>query len=318
MIPFPAGHTVLRTEDRARRRPILIDLWYPAVSTAKEMPYDDGLGRGCVAESADPLEGEHMAIVLSHGAFGAARNYSWIAAHLARQGYVVAGVSHFGESFVYGPETIDPAAALMPWLRSRDCIVALDYLLGESLFRHLIDPSGIGALGHSSGGATAISLAGPRYDFAAMMLYCTSGEASRDRGCDYARSRPQVSPPEDASRSYLDKRIRAIVAFDPALGPGYGADTLAEVSVPVLIVGAVENDFLPFEAHAGHYARLIPGAALVRLNGGEGHFVFLDECDSDRLANGVLLCRDREGVDRRKVHEYLKGVVTGFFKKLPG
>ncbi|HTY52866.1 MAG TPA: hypothetical protein VMB35_06685 [Methanomicrobiales archaeon] len=309
----PAGHTILRTEDRNRRRPILIDLWYPAVSPAKEKPYPDGMGGGRGAEDVDALEGKHPAIVLSHGAFGAARNYTWIAFHLARQGYLVAGVSHFGESFVYGPETINPATALMPWLRSQDCIAALDYLLGESPFRHLIDPARVGALGHSSGGATVLSLAGPRYDFAAMMRYCVSKSAAGDRGCSYARGGPHVSPPEDASRSYLDKRIKAIVAFDPALGPGYDAENLAMVSVPVFIVGAVENDFLPFGAHAGHYAGHIPGAILVRLDGGEGHFVFLDECDHDRQANGVALCRDREGVDRRRVHEYLSGIVTGFF-----
>ena len=49
-------------------------------------------------------------IVMSHGAFGSARNYSWIGEHMARHGFLVLGVSHFRESPIYGQETIDPGS----------------------------------------------------------------------------------------------------------------------------------------------------------------------------------------------------------------
>ncbi len=314
MSPFHAGHTTLRTEDTARGRPIAVDVWYPASATAVETLYTYGLSRGHVAESADIIDETHPAILLSHGAFGAANNYAWIAEHLARPGYLVAGVSHYGESYVYGNDTIDPAAAAQPWLRPQDCTFALDYLLCQSVFASHIDPTRIGALGHSSGGNTAIALGGAVFDPAAMHQYCSSEAARLDKGCAYARHQASFPRPESTvQRSYRDDRVKAIVALDPALGPGHDADALADVTVPVHLVGAVQNDFLPFEHHAGRYARLLPRASLTRLTSGEGHFIFLDTCQVDIEANGVPLCQDREGVSRSAVHEYLKGIIKRFF-----
>lgn len=71
---------------------------------------------------------------------------------------------------------------------------------------------------------------------------------------------------------------------------------------PVLVVGSEDNDFRPFEHHAGRYAALLPNALLLKLSAGEGHFVYLNCCTSDRSANGVPLCVDRAGVDREAVH----------------
>jgi len=313
---MPAGYLTLRTEDRTRNRPILIDLWYPAVPSAAEQPFDYRPGRGMAAPDADPLEEDQPVVVLSPGAFGAARNYSWIAESLARRGFVVAGVSHFGESFVYGPETVDSSAALQPWQRPQDCSAALDFLLSHPRFGKIADSGRIGALGHSSGGATVIALAGGMFDPEAMREYCDSDAARGDRGCLYGAPQPrQAVTAEAARRSYRDERIRAVVALDPALGPGHGARSLSRVRVPVHIIGSVENDFLPFEHHAGRFARLIPGASLTPLAHGEGHFIFLDECSGDLEAQGVPLCRDREGVQRAIVHARLIGTVVQFFRQ---
>ena len=278
-------------------------------------------GSGIAALDGETAGGKFPLVVMSHAAFGAARNYSWIAEHLARCGYIVAGVSHFGESFVYGPQTIDPAYALKPWLRPQDCSFALSFLTTRSKLKDAVDSTRIGALGHSSGGATAIALGGGLFDPLGMHRYCVSEEGRRDKGCDYARSgassppEPMPEPPADALTSHRDDRIRAIVALDPALGPGHDEAGLSSVEVPVHIVGSVQNDFLPFDHNAGRYARLMPNAALTRLNHGEGHFVFLNECESDTAANGVPICRDRENVHRESVHEHLGKVILEFFER---
>jgi predicted dienelactone hydrolase len=308
------GYGSHRVEDRSRARPVALELWYPASPNAVEHDHDYGLGSGLVAEDADCAEARFPLVVLSHGAFGSAGSYAWISEHLARAGYVVCGVSHYGESPVYGPETIDPRSVLEVDPRAEDCSFAIDHVLGESAFRDHVESDRIGALGHSSGGATAVALAGGVFEPSAMRRYCASGEARGDRGCAYDRdpSRPQASagPPP---RSLRDPRVRAAVALDPALGPGFGTGALASISIPCHVVGAVDNDFLPFEAHAARYARLIPRCSLTRLADGEGHFVFLNACESDLEANGVPLCRDRAGVDREAVHRRLLGVVEAFF-----
>jgi len=313
MTNYPAGYVVISIQDASRSRPILIDAWYPAAADA-EKPFDYKPGLGRVAENAAVVDAVLPLIVLSHGAFGAARNYSWIAEHLARAGYIVAGVSHFGESFVYGPARIDPKYALQPWHRPLDCAFVLDYLLGQSRFKAVADPARIGGLGHSSGGATVMELAGARLDLAAMQRYCRSEEGRMDKGCQYAAGVVSPTPQmAEAGRSFKDDRVKAIVALDPALGPGHTAESLSSITVPVHVVGAVENDFLPYESHAARYARIIPGAEHTRLTSGEGHFVFLDECKTDTEANGVPLCKDREGVQRGAVHGRLAETIQRFF-----
>jgi predicted dienelactone hydrolase len=309
MTAFTCGHRAYRIEDRSRARPAALDVWYPA--SAVEHDHGYGLGGGRVAEDADCADGRFAMILLSHGAFGSAGSYGWIAEHLARHGYLVCGVSHFGESPVYGPDTIDPRSVLEIEPRADDCTFAVDHMLGDSPLREHIDPARIGALGHSSGGATTVALASGVFDPAQMRRYCASDDARDDRGCAYGRGTP---PPVGSSpRSHRDARVRAAVALDPALGPGFEASSLAAISIPFLVVGSVDNDFLPFGSHAGRYAGLIPGCASARLEEGEGHFVYLNECDSDLEANGVPLCVDREGVDRRSVHNRLGVLVRAFF-----
>ena len=130
---FVCGYRAIRARDEARDRPVAMDVWYPAASPDGEVPHDYGLGAGSIAEGAEAAGGPFPVILLSHGAFGSARNYAWIAEHLARRGHVVCGVSHFGESYVYGAETIDPTVAADVGSRALDCSFALDHLLAAVL-----------------------------------------------------------------------------------------------------------------------------------------------------------------------------------------
>jgi predicted dienelactone hydrolase len=309
---LPTGFTILRTEIQQRSRPLEIDLWYPAEGDSARST-DPGPGETVMAvPDAPPLGDAAPLIVLSHGVYGSARSYSWISGDLARHGFIVAGISHYGESPVYGPHTIDSTAVLKPWERPLDCTAALDYVLSHPRFGRIADPMKIGALGHSSGGAAVLALAGAVYDPQKMREYCRSGGSKADRCCPYPS---RLSPQDDgrARRSWRDERVRAVAALDPSLGPGYSARSLARVEVPVHIVASVENDFLPFEHNAGRYARLIPGASLTPLAHGEGHFVFIDECGDEAEVQGVPVCRDRDGVRRTAVHARLAEILGRFF-----
>jgi predicted dienelactone hydrolase len=299
---YRAGYEVLRIDDLGRSRPIQLDIWYPA-SAAAEGEHRYGLGTGRVALGAAIAPGRFPAILLSHGALGAATNYAWIAEHLARSGFLVVGVSHFGESPVFGPDTIDPTTVTRFGARTRDFSAALDFVMLRSKYAPFVDSTRVGALGHSSGGATVAMLAGGRYRPEGMAAHCGSASAQGDRGCRYPAGQP---PARSASEMpTADPRVRLIVLLDPAVGPGFDRASLAEVVLPALVIGSTDNDFLPFASHAGRYAALLPRAELLRLDRGEGHFVYIDECSVPAEAMGVPLCTDRPGVNRGDVHERL-------------
>ena len=294
-----AGYRQFRWLDNVRQRPVWCDVWYPAATGTVERPWNYGLGTGSVAENATLAEDREglPVVVFSHGAGGSSRNYAWLTEYLARNGFVVLGLSHFGESPVYGPETIDWTIFAQLWVRPPDCSFALDMLFTEPIFAGHIDATRIAALGHSSGGATVVALAGAAFNPSALGTYCRSDAGASDKGCDYARGAGSAPPiAVEATKRYKDERVRAAVLLDPAAGPGYSKASLQAVAIPVMVVGAVDYDFLPFIQHAGRYASMSKPPS--RLEKGEGNFVYLNVCSGQVAANGVPMCVDREGVDR--------------------
>jgi len=208
-----AGYWATRITDTVRQRPIHLDYWYPAAPGNRETAIDYHFGVGAVAHDAPLATGPHPLVMLSHGSMGSASNYSWIAEHLARSGFVVVGVSHYGESPIYGPETLDIAAATRLWERPLDVTRSLDHTIAEPFFAGSLSGR-VGTIGHSAGGATAIALAGAPFTQAAIEGYCASPAAEGDLGCAYEGDDADSTQPTQA-----DPRINAAVALDPALGP---------------------------------------------------------------------------------------------------
>lgn len=301
-----AGYAVLRVTDDSRSRPVHLDVWYPASSA--EQPLNYGISMGLAARGTAVSGSNIPVVLLSHGAMGAATNYSWLAERLARRGYLVLGVSHFGESPVFGPP--DPATASLFGDRTRDLEFALAFLVERSAYARHVDPGRIAIVGHSSGGAAALMLAGAEFRSPAVVQHCQSAAGHQDKGCLYG----STAPVQDEGRTPVPtkRRLRAVVVLDPAVGPGFTGAGLQALETPVLVVGSTGNDFLPFDSHAGRIARLLRHDVLLKLEQGEGHFVFLDECNLPLEAHGVKLCTDQRGVSRSSVHENLAAAIGAF------
>ncbi len=290
-------------------RPAKITLWFPQGECAA-LPTQ----QRCLAESAIT----DRTFVFSHGAMGAAENYNWIAEPLAAAGYVVVGVNHYGESWLYGQDTQDVRATSMLWQRPIDISAIYDGLSNRELFQKHVNWSNIIALGHSSGGQTVAMLAGVQYDLLHMMDFCKTEAAKSDRSCNYG-IRNARTPGEAFLQKfggvYADNRVKKIVMIDPTLGYGAMPETMASVRVPTFIVSAQNNDFLPWENHGARYAKGIQNATVHLLTGEEGHFVFIDTCNNDILVMGVPLCKDRAGVDRAATHAALVPKILEFVRE---
>lgn len=305
--------------DHKRQRPVKITLWYPAQASCSDATI-------CLADHTVL----NKAVVFSHGAMGAAKGYSWIGKMFAAQGYVTVGINHYGESWVYGPEHVNPAAALQFWERPVDISFVLDQLQSnlltavsqpaaqtqttsarnvaspapQRLFNRNIVWDHIIAVGHSSGGATVLAMAGSQLAFADAATYCATAAATADKSCHYLKFQTEANTKGyNPAQKFFDARIKSVIALDPALGHATTVQSLQAMTIPVLIIGSAQNDFLPYDRHAGYYAANIPAAQSLIFDQGEGHFVYLDACKHSYQAMGVALCTDRPGIDRHTVHQ---------------
>lgn len=282
----------------ATGRPSKIQVWFPQGTCANLA--DKQL---CLADVAIT----DKAVIFSHGAMGSADGLSWVGESFAAAGYVVIGVNHFGESWVYGKDTLNSRSSAFIWQRPQDISALVDLLATKNIFQTKINWSNIIAVGHSAGGQTAAMLAGATFDLKQLTTYCDSEESKGDRSCNYGKN--SANAPEEFlkkfSASQKDARIKMIMLLDPALGSAVQPESLRTIKVPSLIVGAKNDDFLPWVNHGLRYAKGIPNSKIKLLTGQEGHFVFLTPCKLQIKVMDVPLCEDRVGVDRNATQQEL-------------
>ncbi len=308
----PVGTTKVSFEDAGRHRPLVTRLWYPAEPKIEPKTTSlDGIfvARGEPEAPMAARPAKLPLVLLSHGTGGSTSSLVWIAEYLAAHGYLAAAVEHFGNSF--GNNTADGAIA--QWRRPVDLSRTLDALLADSRFGPRIDANRVGAAGMSSGGYTVIGLAGGIYHPERMGDEC---HKNLPRGVcrPDARAIFEALPDRDAaSLSYKDPRFRAVFAIAPALGPGFAAEDLADIKIPVGIVASAQDEWVPLADNAGHYAELIPGATLTVLPKG-GHFTFLAVCNDMGRERANDICIDIDStVDRAAVHAQVEKLILEFF-----
>lgn len=311
--PGKVGLATVQFVDAARSRPLDVQLWYPATPDAVEtaQAYERAFRGRAAVNGAYAEAGRRPLILLSHGDRGTPFNQAWLAEHLAARGYVVAAVAHWLNTRTNNV----PEATLRAWERPQDASFVVTALLQDATWQPRLDPGRIGAAGHSSGGYTALALAGARYDPLRMRDYCRGPLAGADCRLVQGIDMTQVDF-RGVDADYRDPRVRAVVALAPALGPGMTPASLRAIPIPVLIAASRDDELLPFEQHAARYARDIPRAQSETLADG-GHFVFMPLCTTAgwifTYFNDYDVCGRRHDVDRAEAHASIAARATQFF-----
>jgi predicted dienelactone hydrolase len=213
------------------------------------------------------------------------------------------------------------------WERATDISDALDGLMGDATFGPHVDEARIGAAGFSIGGYTVLELAGARTDQERFLKACETDptlhrcvvpEMKSMGDPEQMMAKARVSSAESLARggaSYMDPRIRAVLAIAPAVGQAFGPGAFAEVKIPVAMVVGDGDPIAPAAANAAKFEEMMPKAELTVLPGGVAHYTFLDTCtDAGRARLGVY-CRDAEGVDREQVHTTVSAMAVKFFDR---
>jgi predicted dienelactone hydrolase len=312
--PKKTGITTFYYYDVERDRPIITEVWYPVdpESPAKSAP---GFWLRCDEARDAALSGKqkkYPLIMMSHGSGGDRYNISWLAEILAANGYIVAAMDHFGNTW----NNKIPEAYARPWERPLDVTYALDQLLNSEQFQERIDQKKIGFAGYSLGGATGMWIAGG--EAAPLDNALVKANAGKDVADVASLEILDKIDFTQACGSYRDPRISAVLVMAPALGWMFAENSLKQITIPVFIIAPEKDQVVPTEKNAKVFASKITTATLKILHGEATHYVFLNRANAvGKRFLEARYCEDPASIDRKKLHEEVaKNSVDFFDEKL--
>ena len=213
--------------------------------------------------------------------------YRTISTHLAKNGYIVAMLEHYGNN--RNNNKLENTTENLV-TRPRHVSLTIDILLSDKWFSNNIAQYKIGIIGHSMGGYTALALAGgvPRTKEGLVIKVAS------------------------------DSRIKAIVLLAP--GTGWFMDSLAKVTIPILMFTA-EHDPITPKWNGEIVLNYVPDKSKVTFKEIEnaGHFSFLSPFPTTMKNVNFLPSTDPVGFDREKFHSHLPTDILNFLNdKLNG
>ncbi|RLQ88581.1 alpha/beta hydrolase family protein [Notoacmeibacter ruber] len=312
-----AGYDRLDVRVSHRAYPVGASVWYPAGRETYVIKIGDNpIFKGTPAYvGAAVAEGRFPLILFSHGSGGNMDNAAWLSSALAAKGAMVLAVNHPGST----SGDSSPRRSVHLDERASDLSGALDALLADPAFAPHIDRSRIVAVGFSLGGATALNLAGLRYQKAPEHPYC-EGTANRDDCIFFANGGIDFTDlPDGFSADMRDERVTGAVAIDPAFTEIADRRSVDEMQLPIALINlGDEHRLAPVDVseNGSDLVHRLPDATYSVLAPAV-HFTFLAPCKdagAELLAadDDDPVCDDPAGTDREKVHRQIAEKIAHF------
>src|SRR5579863_2261480 len=178
-------------------------------------PFEMSVAMNAPAAGAFPL------VVISHGSGGSPMSHRTLAAHLARNRFVVAMPEHPGNNR-NNNELVDTIDNLTN--RPRHIRGVIDWAFASEAFGSSLLPDAVAIIGQSMGGYTALAVAG-----------------------GIPTSFPRESPDREPRQIEVepDPRVKALVLLTPATPWFMAAGALNRVRVPILLWTAEKDEHTP-------------------------------------------------------------------------
>lgn len=307
-------------------RPVNTTIWYPAPAQSVEVKWKSELFYFGVNALDAPMEitKKTPLILLSHGTGGSMAQLSWLAEGLVREGFIVAGVNHHGNT---ATEALDINAFVLTAERAKDLSFLLSTLLEHEDFFSVIDDQHIGVAGFSLGGYTAVSLAGGQLTLDKWRMRCKKDIANpmchlppeaKGLTASYEVFEQKTEFLSNAykrdSQSTCDSRIRAVYAIAPALVSIMSKDELACVKVPTRVVLAKNDKQVLHFITKEKLESSVPQVDILTIPD-TGHYTFLAKGTLKGKILARRLCMDSLRVRRSRMHSHIVNDACLFFKE---
>lgn len=284
-------------------------VWYPCpTQTPREIKFGPASVRG--AQDC-PLTGERLPlVVISHGVGGWFGGHHDTAEAAADGGFIVATINHpldSGQSKIRRPGDI---ASMIE--RPRDIKRLIDYMLTNWSETVRIDRERVGFFGFSRGGYTGLVAIGGVPDFRLLLDNCPTYPGNH--WCEQIRDGSALNQP-----FIHDRRIKAAIIADPALGSQFTAAGLKDVKIPVQLWASERGGDGVTPKDTATVAQNLPAKPDYRIAANTGHFAFLAPCTAE-FAKAAAdfgeaeICEDAGGFDRKAFHDELNAAVVQFFR----
>ncbi|MBD2440315.1 alpha/beta hydrolase [Nostoc sp. FACHB-110] len=286
------------------------------VNRNRRLPVDVYLPKA-KSQNANQPTPPYPLVVISHGLASDRYALVYLAQHLASYGFAVVALDHPGSNSQRFQQYFAGLAGPPEPREFIDRPLDVKYVLDElqrletvnADLKGKINFQQVGAIGHSFGGYTVLTLAGATLNFPQLQQDCYPNRSLN------LSLLLQCQAAELAPKNYLlqDSRIKAVMAINPINSSVLGQSGISQIKVPVMLVSGSQDIFAPtlaeqvrpftWLAEPNKYLLLIANAT---------HFTAIEE--STPTGNVLPVPSGLIGPDPKAAYSYLKAFSVAFLE----
>lgn len=243
--------------------------------------------------NAKPKDGKFPLILISHGSGGGNLLYRTLAHYLACNGFIVGMPEHPFNNF--NNNTLEGTVENLE-NRPRHLNIAIDWFFESEKFARVLKADSISIIGHSTGGSTALTVAG---------------------GIPTSLPNESLDGKPKQINVEHERKIKSLVLLAPGTVWFKEKGALSGVDIPILMIAAEKDQFI----QPAHTQIVLDGVAdsskvEYRIVENAGHFSFLSPFPEFMITPEFFPAQDPVGFDREKFQSELNIEILNFLMRV--